>query len=134
MKKILFTLFIGLSTFTISAQKELTLEDAVMNQYRAYYPKNTVKVQWIPNTSNYVYLSNDYQTLLKGNTKNDKTIELINTATVSELTGQKLGWLNIVSWENQNEFYIKASTNYYKINIPKKEATKIATVLEKGAN
>ena len=134
MKKILFTLFIGLSAFTITAQKELTLEDAVLNQYRAYYPKNTVKVQWLPNSSNYVYLSSDYQTLYKGNTKNSKKIELINTATVSELTGQKLGWLNVLSWENQNEFYIKAGPNYYKINIPKKEATKMNAVPKEGAN
>ena len=134
MKKILFTLFVGLSTFTTSAQKELTLEDAVMNQYRAYYPKNTVKIQWIPNTSNYAYLASDYQTLLKGNIDNDETLELINTETLIELTGQKLDWINIISWENENEFYIKAGPNYYKINIPKKEALKMASVPTNGKN
>lgn len=134
MKKLLFTLFIGLSAFTLTAQKELTLEDAVMNQYRAYYPKNSVKVQWIPNTANYAYLSSDYQTLLKGNTKNGKIIELINASTITELTGQKLSWLNILGWENENEFYIKAGPNYYKINLPKKEAIKLAVVPKNGGN
>ena len=60
MKKILVALILGLSTFSVTAQKELTLEDAVMNQYRAYYPERSVMVTWIPNTSNYSFLSSDY--------------------------------------------------------------------------
>jgi dipeptidyl-peptidase-4 len=128
MKKILFTLFLGLSTFTITAQKELTLEDAVLNQYRAYYPENTVMVQWIPNTQNYSYLSADYQTLLLGNTKNGKIIELIKTSEVNVITGQKMSWLNVLGWENSNEFYVKAGKNYYKINLEQKSSIRLNTV------
>jgi dipeptidyl-peptidase-4 len=128
MKKILFTLFLGLSTFTITAQKELTLEDAVLNQYRAYYPENTVMVQWIPNTQNYSYLSADYQTLLLGNTKNGKIIELIKTSEVNVITGQKMSWLNVLGWENSNEFYVKEGKNYYKINLEQKSSIRLNTV------
>ena len=134
MKKLILTLFIGLTTLTISAQKELTLEDAVMNQYRAYYPKHSVRVQWLPNSTDYVYLTPNYRTLLKGNIKNDKTIELITATTVGELTGQKISWLNILKWENANEFYIKGGNSYYRINIAKKSAQKINSVPKNAQN
>ena len=134
MKKLILTLFIGLTALTSTAQKELTLEDAVMNQYRAYYPKNTPRVQWLPNSNNYVYLSADYQTLLQSSPKGTKSTELISAATVAKLTGQKVGWLNILKWENDNEFYIKAGRNYYRVNIPKKSAFKINSIPEKAAN
>ena len=134
MKKILFTLFIGLTTLNVSAQKELTLEDAVMNQYRAYYPKNSTMVKWIPNTSNYSFLSADYQTLKKGNIKNSTITDVITTAEVAELTGEKLQWLNISNWKSENEFYIKAGQSNYIINVSKKTATKINTVDENAEN
>ena len=72
MKKILLLLLIGITANVVNAQQELTLEDAVLQQYRKYYPESTNMVQWIPGTQNYSFLSADYQALLKGNAKNDK--------------------------------------------------------------
>jgi len=134
MKKILLILFIGLTTVNVSAQKELTLEDAVMNQYRAYYPKNSTMVKWIPNTSNYSFLSADYQTLKKGNVKNSKVIDVITTAEVAKLTGEELRWLNISDWKSATEFFIKAGASNYVINVVSKTATKINTVAKDAEN
>ena len=134
MKKILITLFIGLTALSVSAQKELTLEDAVMNQYRAYYPKNTTMVKWIPNTANYSFLSADYQTLKKGSVKNNKISDVITASEVAKLTGEELRWLNISEWKSKNEFYIKAGNSNYVINVSSKTATKINTVDENAEN
>lgn len=134
MKKILVTLFIGLITVNVSAQKELTLEDAVMNQYRAYYPKNSTMVKWIPNTSNYSFLSADYQTLKKGNVKNSTTSDIISASEIAKLTGEELRWLNISEWKSSNEFYINAGNSNYVINVDKKTATKINDVDENAEN
>ena len=134
MKKILVALILGLSTFSVTAQKELTLEDAVMNQYRAYYPERSVMVTWIPNTSNYSFLSSDYQILKKGNIKNDKSVDLITAAKVSELTGEQIRWMNVLSWKNSNEFYIKGGEHYFSINISAKSSTKLTSVPKTGAS
>jgi len=134
MKKLILLLFIGLTTLTATAQKDLTLEDAVMNQYRAYYPKNTTMVKWIPNTANYSFLSADYQTLKKGSVKGTSTSDIISASEVATLTGEKLNWLNISEWKNANEFYIKAGTSNYVINVSKKTATKLNTVNKKAEN
>ena len=139
MKKLLSILFLGLTTLTATAQKDpiaigLTLEDAVMNQYRAYYPKNTTMVKWIPNTTNYSFLSADYQTLKKGSVKGTSISDIISASEVAILTGEELRWLNISEWKNANEFYIKAGTSNYVINVSKKIATKLNTVNEKAEN
>jgi dipeptidyl-peptidase-4 len=134
MKKIFIALVIGLGSFSVTAQKELTLEDAVMNQYRAYYPERSVMVKWIPNSANYSFLSSDYQTLKKGNVKNDKSVDLIDATKVSELTGEKVRWMNVISWKNANEFYIKGGSNYFVINISAKTATKVTAVNETSQN
>ncbi len=121
MKRVLTTIFIGLIGLSVHAQKkELTLEDAVLQQYRAYYPKQTVMFKWIPNTYTYSYLSNDYQTLMQGNIKNDKTTALINTSELKEITGQKVPWVNVLEWKNDNQFYLKAGHKYFLINIAEK--------------
>lgn len=134
MKKILVTLFIGLTTLNVSAQKELTLKDAVMNQYRAYYPKNSTMVKWIPNTSTYSFLSENYQTLKKGNVKNSTTSDIISASEIAKLTGEELRWLNISEWKSSNEFYIKAGTSNYIINVASKTATKVNTVNDSAEN
>jgi len=134
MKKTLLILFIGLTAINVSAQKELTLKEAVMNQYRAYYPKNSTKVKWIPNTSNYSFLSSDYQTLKKGSAKNNKISDVITKAEVAKLTGEELKWLNISDWKSATEFYIKAGVSNYVINVVSKTATKINTVAKDAEN
>ena len=121
MKHLLNILFVGLIGFTVNAQqKELTLNDAVMQQYRAYYPERTLMFKWIPGTTNYTYLSSNYQTLIKGNIKNDKTEEIISTTDINKITGEKIPWMNVMSWKNDNQFYIKAGHKYYLINVSEK--------------
>ena len=69
----LFKLSIFCQTFIFScllgfSQKDLNLDDAVMNQYRKYAPDRVANFEWIP-------ASNDYSFLDEGRTKQKKTIE-----------------------------------------------------------
>ena len=66
----------------------------------------------IPETNFYTFLSSDYQTLLKGNLKNDETETLITAKELSEITGEKVAWVNVLEWQNSNQFYIKAGQKY----------------------
>ena len=56
MKYLLLALIMASSALVLS-QKELSLEDAVMQQYRKFYPDRLTGFQWLPNTTQYVYLS-----------------------------------------------------------------------------
>ncbi|HIP36098.1 MAG TPA: S9 family peptidase [Crocinitomix sp.] len=134
IKNTLLTLFIGLTVVPAIAQKKLTLEDAVMNQYNAYYPERSTMVKWIPNTANYAFLSADYQTLFKANVKNNKKIELINTSKLSELTGKTVRWVNVLEWKDENAFYTLIENTYFLIDVSHKSAKKIAEVPENAEN
>lgn len=128
MKKLVLFLFVGLVAITGTAQKELTLADAVMNQYRAYYPQHTNMFSWIPNTNEYAYLSADYQTLLRGNVKNDKTSEIITVAELAKMTELQPRYVNVVEWKDENSFFTLIDFKYYLINIKEKTSKEIASV------
>jgi dipeptidyl-peptidase-4 len=134
IKKIVLALFIGLSITPLFAQKELTLEDAVMNQYRAFYPEHSTMVKWIPGTSSFAFLSSDYQTLFKSNAKNDKKTELITASKISEITGKTARWVNVLEWKDVNSFYTTIENTYYLINVIEKTSEKIAELPENAEN
>ena len=67
---ILFT-FIFVNSILLGQKEELTLEDAVLQQYRKFYPKKLSMFQWIGKTSSYTYLDN-YTKLMKASVKDDK--------------------------------------------------------------
>lgn len=70
MKIKVFITLVFLS-FSLTAQKELTLSDAVMQQYRGFYPEHLIGFSWIPATSDYSYLDK-YTKLMRGTVgKND---------------------------------------------------------------
>lgn len=123
--------FIGLS---LKAQKELTLTDAVMGQYRQFYPKNTVMVNWIPNTNTYSFLSGDYQTLKMGQTKKDAATELINTGELAKLTGETFQWMNLIEWKDENNFYVSTNNKFFLINAALKSSKPLGVLPEEAAN
>ena len=77
MKQLISLLFISLFGLTI-AQKELTLDDAVMQQYRKFYPERITGFSWLPNTTKYVYLSSDRGILYKSSPATKKEEVLLN--------------------------------------------------------
>jgi dipeptidyl-peptidase-4 len=123
--------FAGITTV---AQKELTLKDAVMNQYRKFYPASTIMVNWIPGTKTYSYLSNDYQTLKMGNVKKSSSTDLLNTGDLAKMTGENFGYAYVMEWKDENNFYTTAGGKYFLVNAAKKTSKTIAELPEKAGN
>lgn len=135
MKKIVLFFLIVSCGFAANAQlKELTLADAVMNQYRAYYPSSTILFNWIPKTTTYSFLSADYQTLLKGNIKNDKTTAIITTAEITKITGETANYVNVIEWKDATQFYTTTSKNYWLIDVANKSGEELAVIPSDGEN
>lgn len=124
------TLIIGLFIgFSLIAQKdELTLKNAVLQQYRGYYPERTLMFKWITETNDYSYLSSDYQTLMRNSAKGDKEKAILTTTDLENITGSKPQYVNVMSWLNTNEFYTKISNKYYRINVAKKSGYLVCKV------
>ncbi len=55
MKKIISFLFICTFILGYSQQKELTIEDAVLGYYKGLYPASLTSLQWVENSTNYIF-------------------------------------------------------------------------------
>lgn len=120
MKRIIILLTVVLSS-TLVAQKqvvstgskELTLKDAVMNQYRSFYPDRINGFQWIPNTDCYTFFSRNYQTLYKSSVGGNNDSEWYTIQQVNEALGSQLSSFFGLEWKNENEFFISDGLNWY---------------------
>lgn len=121
MVKLLTSFLTLLIALNLQAQKtELTLENAVMQQYRNYYPTRTLMFKWIKGTNSYSYLSANYQTLMRSTVKTDNSEAIFTTDDIEKITGEKPSYINVMEWINSNEFYTQIGSKYYRMNVAKK--------------
>lgn len=123
--------FVGITSF---AQSDLTLEDAVMQQWRKFYPTHTQMVNWIPETKTYSYLSHDFQTLRMGNTKRAASTDLMSTGDLAKMTGENFSHVNVISWKDKNNFYSSTGGKYFLINASLKTSTSLGVLPEDTKN
>ena len=117
MKRLVSVLFfIAIANLAGAQQKELTLEDAVMQQYRNFYPDALTMFIWIPNTDCYVYLDG-YQKLMKASMRNTEAKELLTIQDVNQQTGAELYWFSGMEWKNENEFWLNDGKKYYTYDL-----------------
>ncbi|MEO9258169.1 MAG: DPP IV N-terminal domain-containing protein [Crocinitomicaceae bacterium] len=112
---IIFSFIFLFFTSLIAQKKELTLKDAVMEQYRKFSPEHIQSFQWIESSSAYSYLEN-YTTLKKSFVGNKKAAEELLISAVNEKLGSDLRWFSGMEWKNQNEFYLVKDNSYYLYN------------------
>lgn len=105
----LFTLF----AFQGIAQQEITLKDAVMEQYRKFAPKSLFGFQWIPGGNQYSYLD-QYRTLKKGDVKKTDLGTIISIDELNSKLGSSLGWFSGFNWKDQTSFYVNDGLNFYR--------------------
>jgi len=99
------------------AQKtELTLDEAVSEQYRKFYPKSLTVFSWVPDTDCYTYLQN-YQKLMKASLGETDAKEIISIQQLNEKLDSELNWFSGFEWKNENEFWVNDGQKFYSYNI-----------------
>ena len=116
MKQLISLLFIALFGLTI-AQEELTLDDAVMQQYRKFYPERITGFSWLPNTTKYAYLSSDRGILYKSNPATKKEEVLLNIKELNQLLGTKLWGFYPLEFTDEHTFFMNDGTSFYEVNL-----------------
>jgi dipeptidyl-peptidase-4 len=132
MKYTVSILFVYLTT-TLLSQKELSLEDAVMQQYRAFYPERIVGFNWLPNTTDYVYLSNDWTTLYKSSVSSKKEEILLTADDLEEILDIEMYRFYPMQFVSKDVFFMNNGTSFFKINLKERKA-EILHDLEENAN
>ena len=129
MKYYLVVLFTYLVPFVYS-QKTLSLEDAVMQQYRAFYPERVVGFNWLPNTTKYVYMSADRATLYKSNVSSQKEQILMTKEQLSEILETDIRGFYPLKFINEDVFHMNNGSSFFEVNL-KNRSGKTLHILEK---
>ena len=133
MKKALILIFCCLFNLTLTAQKELNLEDAVLNQYRAYAPDRISNFEWIPGGTEYSYLLENRTKIVKSNANSKEIQDVISIAKVNEILGTNFPIFYSTKWLSKNEILLSNGQSYCTIDIASKSGEKIH-VLEENAS
>ncbi|MDX2359940.1 MAG: DPP IV N-terminal domain-containing protein [Crocinitomicaceae bacterium] len=133
IKQILVVVAVLVATVSFGQRKELTLEDAVMQQYRDFYPQSLAMFQWVPDTDCYTYLE-EYTTLMKASMRNTEAKKLLTIQELNTALGSELYWFSGFEWKDENTFWVNNGTNYYSYDIVAEEGKMIHGVDDQAEN
>jgi len=128
-KMVLFvSLFTALST---QAQvKNISLEDAVMQQNRAFRADKLQGFQWIRSTTSYVYYTDSFTKMMTATTKDSKPAELLTLVDLNKELGTKLKNFMGTTFIDATTLLISEGGNYYTYNV----ATKAGKLIQSTAD
>lgn len=115
-----------LSVFFItqaSAQKDLTLEEAVSGQYQQFYPDHVFGFEWIEHLNKYSYLK-QYQTLVIGEVGGEEK-EVLHIRDVNEALDVRFNYFAGIKWKNENTIVLKLQNKVVTFNLETKKGTEI---------
>jgi len=120
MKKVLLVLSTFLFTLTVVAQKQMSLEDAVLGRYSYLYPRQLSQLQWLGD-DRLVYLANDtiWETGIKNNTKQ----MVLSGSALKDAANKKqinLSYIPPFSTPNANELVFSSGNTIAVFNLNNK--------------
>jgi dipeptidyl-peptidase-4 len=129
---IVFSLFAALTT---QAQlKTFSLDEAVMQQARAFRADKLVGFQWIPNTTNYVYYTDTNSKMMQASATDSKAKELVTLAEINSALGTKLKSFAGLEWIDASSFLISENGKYYIYSLTTKTGRNIQTSTDSEEN
>ncbi|WP_284653378.1 S9 family peptidase [Flavobacterium terrisoli] len=135
MNKQIFAALLCFITATSFGQlKKISLDEAVMQQGRAFRADGLTGFQWIPNTNKYTFYSDGFTKLKTATTTNDAATELITLAELNNALGTKLKSFSGLQWMDSNTFMIAENGKYYQYNITSKTGKQVMQAPEKVEN
>lgn len=110
----------------LNAQKNLTMEEAVIGMWREYYPEYRRNIQWRPDTQYFTYI--DGENLMQESAKKSKTSEIINLSALNqhlENEGmEKLRYFPSIAWKTKDSFTFQAGKDIICFNVKDKKIIK----------
>jgi len=116
---LLLCLWVGIGSAT--AQKaDLTLSDAIMQQWRKYYPKRLNNLQWVPEQKKFTYLNDTYDTLWIQSVKDKDPSVFFTLDDMGAALSQGLEHIAPIRWESQDMISLKYKNKVYFLVVNKK--------------
>lgn len=125
-------LFIFLPVF--GQKKSLTLSESVLQQYRNFRPDALNGFSWIPNSDNYVYTTDAWQTMVRANSKKNAPENWFSIKDVNAALGSELYNFFGYSWKNDKEMYLNNGQQFYVYNTSTKTGKRFADLSDDAEN
>ncbi len=134
MKNLVAFIFILVALNSLAQKKELTLKDAVMQQWRSFRPDYVNNFQWIPGTDGYSYLSKNWQTLYLSSVDSEKELEALTIQQFNEsMKMQFYGFMDL-KWLNKDQFILTDGKVYVKYSLSSKTGEILQKLPEAAEN
>ena len=103
---VFLVIFVGMGLMASAQQKELSLQDAVIGQWRQFYPKRLGNLQWRPDTDMVTYRSERANKILQRGIKDNTESTLFDLAALGKAMGESLEYIPSIRWESKDVFRI----------------------------
>ncbi len=117
-------------------EKELTIDDAVIGQYRQLYPKYITNIRW-RDAQNYTFIK-DYSQVELANIKSSKTKTLFSLDNINAMYNKagldSLRYIASIDWLNKSQFSHQQGNTFVIIDTKKKAIIKTIKFNEKAEN
>ncbi|MBC7523042.1 MAG: DPP IV N-terminal domain-containing protein [Flavobacterium sp.] len=133
-KKILLLFLFICSSLTFAQLKKISLSDAVLQQNKLFKADRLTGFQWIPNTSNYVYYTENWTKIVTASSKNATVKELISLSDLNMSLGTKLKSFFGLEWIDASNFLIADQGKYYSFSIVSKTGKLMNELPENAEN
>ena len=127
--------FFGLLlSFQLTAQKtNLTLEAAILEGRTNLAPKNIAGLQWMPESEQLSYLSDDRQTMIIEGVKAKSDPVKIKLSEVAKVLEVEMTRFPVVSWQSDQVFFFRSGKTFYEYSRAG-TGKRLMTLPEKAAN
>ena len=122
-------------TLATQAQlKKLTLDDAIMQQNRAFRADKLLGFQWIPNTNKYVYYTDSYTKMMSASAIDVEAEEFVSLADINSVLKTNLKSFIGVEWIDTNALLVTEKGIYYVYMVESKIGAKMHETKETDEN
>lgn len=133
-KKIILFVSLLVALTTQAQLKKITLDEAVLQQGRAFRADGLTGFQWIPNTNKYVFYTDTWTKMKSASTTNDTAVELVSLADINTALGTKLRNFFGLQWIDANTFMVTENGKYYSYNLTTKTGKQTQQAPENAEN
>ncbi|WMX12999.1 MULTISPECIES: DPP IV N-terminal domain-containing protein [unclassified Aureispira] len=104
MKLIVLIILLGVSLGITAQDKELTLEDAVLGQWRQFYPTRVANLTWRKGQDVVTFHSKDSKQIMMQKVGAKTAQELFDLKALNKAFGEELSRMPFIQWESEQEF------------------------------
>ena len=134
MKKSILLLGFFVSLLSLAQTKKLSLDTAVLQQNRQFRADKMLGFQWIPNSNNYAFFTDNWTKMMTASTVNSTAVELVSLNSLNQTLKTNLKNFYGVTFIDSNHLLITENATYYSYDLMSKTGTIIQKTNENAEN